>query len=165
MIGRVVKVNNPAERLRLLNVVGAEPAIIPALIKPILPVPAVKVPLLMKVAEAARFMVKEAPKLIVPVAEFVMPVVVSEPAAPVKLNVPLFRRMPVAVKTGTVAVTVAVIPLLMVICAGLFRTAAAMVNACAMVTLAPFAGKAPPSHELAVFQFVAPVLVMKPRLR
>ena len=165
IVGMVVKVETPAVSVRLLKVMAFEPFTVAAFTMVTVPVPLIKVPLLVKVPPALMFKFAAAFQLNVPL--FTTLPAIIEPPAPLKVNtpVPLVVMALVTVPTETVALTVAVIPVFTVIeLTGVFVNAAAMFKAWAMVALELATGKAPPNQEAAVFQLLAPLVVIYPKL-
>ena len=151
--------------VKLLKEIALEPLIVPAEpIKFTVPVPLVKVPLLVNVPPALMFNVAAALQLKVP--PFTKLPALIEPPAPVKVNAPVPKVVIafVTVPIATVALAVEVIPVFTVIeVIGEFVKAAAMLRLCAIVTALFAVGTAPPNQDEPVFQFVAPEVVIKPK--
>ena len=161
IVGMVVKVATPAVSVRLLNVMAFEPFMVEAFTMVTVPVPLINVPLLVKVPPALMFKFAAALQLNVPLLT-TLPAII-EPPAPVNVNipVPLVVMAFVIVPIATVALAVAVIPVFTVNeVIGEFVKAAEMFKAWATVALELATGKAPPNQEAAVFQLVAPAVVM-----
>ena len=160
----MVNVSSPELIVKLLKVIALEPLIVPA--EPTkfrVPVPLVKVPLLVNVPPALMFNVAAALQLNVP--PFTTLPAMIEPPAPLNVNTPVpevviaFVTVPIA----TVALAVAVIPVFTVTeLTGEFVNAAAILRLCAIVT-AVFAVGTPPHQEAPVFQFEAPEVVINPK--
>lgn len=165
MVGTVVKVSPPELLVKLLNVIALEPLIVPAEpTKFTVPVPLVKVPLLVKVPPALIFNVDAAVQLNVP--PFTKLPAIIDPAAPVNVNTPVptvviaFVTEPIA----TVALAVAVIPVLTVIdSTGEFVKAADILKLCAIVVVVFAVGTTPPNQDAPVFQVEAPLVVINPK--
>ena len=132
---------------------------VPAPAKFTVPVPRVKVPLLVNVPAADMFNVPAADQLKVPVPLFVKVVVVIEPVAP-KVTTPLLVTEVDAVMAPAKLLTFRVTPVLTVIVAGGVAMAVAILRSWAMVVVAPVGGTPLPNHEAAVAQSVAPVVVI-----
>jgi hypothetical protein len=159
----VAKFNTPVVRVKLLNVVAFVPLMVAAFKTTTVPVPPVKVPLFVKTPAALKFKVDEAPKLNVPL--LMIANVVTELDAVEKLNVPLLVIVLLTVIADTPAVTEALTPEVMIkLLIGEFVIAAAIFKLWAMVTSLLAKGTLPPNHDDAVFQLLAPAVVIYPLL-